>query len=71
MNTINPNKLHLSKWTAAEPRNKEKHFIITRLLRDEDENVVDVVIEAVHSNRETIVPWQSLKDDSMWKMGWQ
>lgn len=71
MNTINPNKLHLSKWTAAEPRNKEKHFIITRLLRDEDENVVDVVIEAVHSHRETIVPWQSLKDDSKWKMGWQ
>lgn len=71
MNTINPNKLHLSKWTAAKPCNKEKHFIITQLLRDEDENVVDVVIEAVYSNREIIVPWQNLKDDSQWKMGWQ
>ena len=51
MNTINPNKLHHSKWTAVTPRNKEKHFIVTQLLRDEEENVVDVVLEAVHSQR--------------------
>lgn len=71
MNTINPNKLHHSKWTAAEPLNKEKHFIVTQLLRDEEENVADVVIEAIHSRREIVLPWQSLKDNSVWKMGWQ
>ncbi|MCH4811718.1 TIGR02450 family Trp-rich protein [Vreelandella neptunia] len=71
MYTINPSKLHLSKWTAVQPRNKEKHFMVTQLLRDEDENVVEVVIEAIHSHRERIVPWQNLKDDSVWKMGWQ
>lgn len=61
MNTINPNKLHHSKWTAVTPRNKEKHFIVTQLLRDEEENVVDVVLEAVHSHRETTLAWQALK----------
>lgn len=71
MNTINPNKLHHSKWTAAEPLDKEKHFIVTQLLRDEEENVADVVIEAIHSRREIVLPWQSLKDNSVWKMGWQ
>ncbi|MCA1771621.1 MAG: TIGR02450 family Trp-rich protein [Halomonas sp.] len=71
MNTINPNKLHHSKWTAVEPLNKEKHFIVNQLIRDEEENVVDVVVEAIYSHRETVMPWQQLKDDSVWKMGWQ
>lgn len=71
MNAINPSKLHHSKWTAVQPRNKEKHFMVTQLIRDEDENVVDVVIEAIYSHRETAMPWQQLKDDSVWKMGWQ
>ncbi|CEP37380.1 TIGR02450 family Trp-rich protein [Halomonas sp. AOP13-D3-9] len=71
MHTINPRKLHQSKWTAAQPSNKEKHFMVTQLLRDEEENLVEVVIEAVYSHRELILPWQSLKDDSVWKVGWQ
>ncbi|WP_404473353.1 TIGR02450 family Trp-rich protein [Vreelandella venusta] len=71
MNTINPNKLHNSKWTATQPRNKEKHFIVTKLLRNEEEQVVEVVIEAVHSNREITLAWQELTDASVWKMGWK
>ena len=71
MNTINPNKLHNSKWTATQPRNKEKHFIVTKLLRNEEEQVVEVVIEAVHSHREIILAWQDLTDASVWKMGWK
>ena len=46
MNNINPNKLHHSKWTAVTPRHKEKHFIVTQLLRDEEENVVDDFVSA-------------------------
>ena len=71
MHTINPNKLHHSKWTAVQPSNKEKHFMVTQLLSDEEENVVEVVLEAIYSHRELIVPWQNLKDDSVWKVGWQ
>lgn len=71
MHTINPSKLHHSKWTAAQPSNKEKHFMVTQLLSDEEETVVEVVLEAIYTHRELIVPWQSLKDDSVWKVGWQ
>ncbi|QJR00198.1 TIGR02450 family Trp-rich protein [Halomonas sp. PGE1] len=71
MNTINPEKLHHSKWTAAKPRNKEKHFLVTALERDEEENVVAVVLEAVYTRRETTLPWQDLKDDATWLMGWR
>lgn len=71
MNTINPDKLHHSKWTAARPRHKEKHFLVTQLLRDEEDNVVEVILEAVYTHRETTLPWQSLKDDDTWRMGWR
>lgn len=71
MNTINPEKLHHSKWTAAQPRNKEKHFLVTALKRDEEENVVVVILEAIYSHRETTLPWQELKDDSTWLIGWR
>ena len=30
MNNINVKKLINSKWTAANPVNKEKHFLITK-----------------------------------------
>lgn len=71
MNTFNPNKLHQSKWTAATPTHKEKHFLVTKVLRDEQENVVKVVLEAVYSQREITLAWQALKDDSTWLMGWK
>lgn len=71
MNRINPNKLRLSKWTAAQPERGEKHFIVTRLWRDADENVVEVTLEAVLSGREFIVPWRTLNNDAVWRIGWQ
>lgn len=71
MNAINPEKLHHSKWTAVQPRHKEKHFLVTRLVRDEEETVVEVILEAVYTRRETVLPWQALKDDATWRMGWK
>lgn len=71
MNRINPNKLRLSKWTAAQPERGEKHFIVTWLWRDADENVVDVTLEAVLTKREVILGWRMLKDDTVWRMGWR
>ena len=32
---INPRKLLLSKWTARVPRNRERHFLVTELHRDD------------------------------------
>ena len=42
MNRINPAKLLLSKWTAARPRNKEKHFLVTELFRDDEGTVLEI-----------------------------
>ena len=42
MNRINPAKLLLSKWTAAHPRHKEKHFLVTELFRDDEGTVLDI-----------------------------
>jgi hypothetical protein len=31
-NALSPKKLLHSKWTAVEPRNKEKHFLVTKVI---------------------------------------
>ncbi|MCO4785895.1 TIGR02450 family Trp-rich protein [Marinomonas atlantica] len=66
---LNPNKLLLSKWTSTVPKNKEKHFIVTRLDRDEDEVVIDIILEAVYTKNTYQLPWQALLDD-LWQQGW-
>lgn len=71
MNAINPDKLHHSKWTAVTPTHKEKHFLVTQLLRDADDNVTDVILEAVLTHRERTLPWRALKDGDTWQTGWR
>lgn len=34
-NQINPKKLRLSKWTAVNPQEKEKHFLVTKVVDPE------------------------------------
>jgi tryptophan-rich hypothetical protein len=46
-NQINPDKLLISKWTAVQPYNKERHFLVTRLIKNEQEIVVACILEAV------------------------
>lgn len=69
---LNPRKLLLSKWTALQPRNKEKHFIVTRLLLPEDpaQPITQVELEAVYSRRSEVIAWQTLTDSSRWRQGW-
>ncbi len=69
-NQINPRKLLLSKWTAVEPKNRERHFMVTKLLRDELENITGCVLEAVLTQRAEEIAWQHLKDDTQWRPGW-
>jgi len=71
MNRIHPKKLLHSKWTAAEPCNKEKHFLVTRVLRDAEEVPQTCIVEAVHSGREYEVPWRELRDTARWRLGWK
>jgi len=71
MNRINPEKLLLSKWTTLKPVNKERHFIVTRLLRSEDEKVIACELEAVINKNSVEIDWQQLKDSSNWVLGWK
>ena len=71
MNRINPRKLLLSKWTAAHPQNREKHFLVTELFRDEEGTVLTIELQAVLTRRTEQSDWHALQDDSRWKMGWR
>jgi tryptophan-rich hypothetical protein len=71
VNRLNPGKLLLSKWTAAQPKNREKHFLVTELFRDEDGTVLAVELQAVLTQRSERIDWQILKDSNTWLLGWK
>lgn len=71
MNQINPNKLPLSKWTSTSPKQKEKHFIVTKLIKDEQESVIECILEAVLTRKQYTLPWHDLKSSEHWLQGWQ
>nr|WP_281439265.1 TIGR02450 family Trp-rich protein [Pseudomonas moorei] len=60
----------LSKWTAAHPQNREKHFLVTELLRDDEGTVLKVELQAVLTKRSEWYDWQVLKNSDSWKLGW-
>jgi tryptophan-rich hypothetical protein len=71
MNKINPEKLMLSKWTAIKPKQKERHFIVTKLIRDENQIIISCELEAVINQHVHQMDWQALKDCACWQMGWK
>jgi tryptophan-rich hypothetical protein len=71
MNPLNPKKLLHSKWTAVAPLDRQKHFIVTKVLSDEQGLPQSCVLEAVYTHAETTLDWRSLRDSTVWKMGWQ
>lgn len=71
MNRINPHKLQLSKWTAVQPCNREKHFLVTAVNLDLENRPQSCILQAVHSRRETEMDWRELKNDERWLMGWR
>jgi tryptophan-rich hypothetical protein len=71
MNRLNPRKLLLSKWTAAAPQNREKHFLVTELFCDEEGTVLEIELQAVMTKRSQKLAWQVLQNDQSWRMGWR
>ena len=71
MNLVNTKALLHSKWTKIEVVNKERHFIITKIEKDENQRIVKCIIEAVISNQEYSINWRDLKNSHDWKIGWQ
>jgi tryptophan-rich hypothetical protein len=69
---LSPRKLLHSKWTAVCPREREKHFVVTRVVEPEPPGspVVAVEIEAVHSRRVQRLQWRELRDADRWIQGW-
>ncbi|MEJ5059814.1 MULTISPECIES: TIGR02450 family Trp-rich protein [unclassified Pseudomonas] len=70
MNRINPSKLLLSKWTAAHPQNREKHFLVTELFRDEEGAVIGIELQAVLTKRSERLAWHDLSNQDHWRFGW-
>ena len=72
MNPLHPKKLLLTKWTAVRPVNKQKHFLVSRVIKPADPSyaIEQVEIEAVFSKAVQVIAWRELQDDSVWRQGW-
>jgi len=70
---LSPRKLLLSKWTAVTPRDRERHFIVTRIVEPPTPGALphEVELEAVLTKRSRILPWRSLTDAGHWLQGWR
>ena len=70
---LNAKKLLLTQWTATRPQNKEKHFIVTKLIEPEvpEAQIEMIEIEATYSKRSFALPWRYLLDESQWMQGWK
>jgi tryptophan-rich hypothetical protein len=71
-NPLSPKKLLLSKWTAVSPRNRERHFVVIRVVEPEPPGLrIDLIeLQAVHSNRSELMHWRELTDATRWRQGW-
>ena len=71
-NPLSPKKLLLTKWTAVTPRNREKHFVVLRVIEPEPPSirVEQVELQAVHTSQVYLLHWRELTDASLWCQGW-
>lgn len=71
-NRVDPKKLLLGKWTAVVPRDREKHFLVVKVLDPDVAGAAptQVQLEAVLSRRILTVRWRELEDAAVWKQGW-
>ena len=58
-----------SKWTSLAPQNREKHFVLLRLLLG-PEDVPCAELKALTTGRCRLVPRAELADDTRWSEGW-
>ena len=69
---VNPKKLMLTKWTAVNPINKEKHFMVTKIVMPDliKLPIEFIALEAVFSGRKQMLAWKQLNDSTLWLQGW-
>jgi tryptophan-rich hypothetical protein len=69
---LNPKKLLHSKWSAVQPRRREKHFLVTALVEPDPPTapLEHVTLEAVLTKRTQVIAWRELGDATKWRRGW-
>ncbi len=72
MNRFNPKKLFHSKWTALNPQNREKHFLVVAVNEDEvTGQLIDLELEAVMTKNSYTITAEVLKNSEQWQQGWK
>lgn len=71
MTKVTPKKLYNSKWTSTAPENREKHFIVIKVVFNDDGIVELCIIEAVMSKRQMEIDWRELMNEDLWLQGWK
>ena len=73
MNNLSPKKLLLTKWTAVQPIDKQKHFLVSKVIVPEppSEKIEFVEIEAVYSQKTSLISWRDLTNSEIWLQGWK
>ena len=71
-NPLSPKKLLLTKWTAVQPQNREKHWVVVRVIEPDPPavRIEQIELEAVHSKRLLLLHWRDLTDANVWRQGW-
>lgn len=53
-----------------QPEHQEKHFIVTKLIRADNQTITGCELEAVINNNTYEMDWHKLEDSNAWKTGW-
>ena len=71
-NPLHPKKLLLTKSTAVKPVAKNKHFLVSKVIKPEPPSVKIewVELEAVHSKAGIRIDWRLLRAQGVWRQGW-
>ncbi|BDX21701.1 hypothetical protein TUM22923_10220 [Polynucleobacter sp. TUM22923] len=71
-NPLSPKKLLLTKWTAAHPTHKRKHFLVSKVMLPElpEQAIEYVELEAVFDQQTQIIRWRELGNTEIWLQGW-
>jgi tryptophan-rich hypothetical protein len=72
MNRLNYKKLLLTKWTAVNPRSRNKHFLVAKVIAPEPpgDTIEWVELEALYSKVVSRIDWRELRDETIWRQGW-
>jgi tryptophan-rich hypothetical protein len=61
----NPDKLVGTKWTAANPQNRRKHWEVVEHVEADQ-----VLLRAVLDGESITIPWRDLRNRDDWQPGW-